>query len=62
MKDYSGSKGTLQQRLDRVQELEDAKTEGRNMIVQLSSHANQILDKLPVRAKETLEREINNTK
>ena len=43
-------------------ELEDAKTDGRNMIAQISSHAHQVLEKLPVRAKENMEREINNTK
>ncbi|KAK3865215.1 hypothetical protein Pcinc_029165 [Petrolisthes cinctipes] len=60
--DYSGNKSVLQTRLDRVCGLENAKCDGRNMIVQISSHAHQLMEKLPARAKETLERDINNLK
>lgn len=52
----------LQQRLDRIAELEDAKSDGRNMIAKIGSHAHQILEKLPARGRETTEREINNMK
>lgn len=60
--DYSGNKTQLQQRLDRVTELEGSKCDGRNMIAQIGSHANQLMAKLPARAKETLERDINGMK
>lgn len=43
-------------------DLENAKCDGRNMIVQLNSHAHQLMEKLPARAKETLERDVNNLK
>lgn len=52
----------MQQRLDRVTELEGSKCDGRNMVAQIGSHASQLMVKLPARAKETLERDINGMK
>ncbi|CAL4067346.1 unnamed protein product, partial [Meganyctiphanes norvegica] len=60
--DYSGNKSVLTSRLASVRELEEAKTDGRNMILQITSHSHQLIDKLPSRAKENMERENNNLK
>merc|ERR1712106_671155 len=60
--DYSGNKSVLTSRLASICELEAAKTDGRNMILQITSHSHQLIDKLPTRAKENMEREINNLK
>ncbi|KAF2357498.1 Spectrin repeat [Trinorchestia longiramus] len=60
--DYSGNKSVLEERMEGVNELERSKGDGRNLIAQISAHSHQLLEHLPSRAKETIERDINNMK
>ena len=52
----------LQDRLNSVEELERSKGDGRSLITQISSQSNQLRERLPPRAKETIERDIANMK
>lgn len=60
--DYSGNKATLQSRLAKVIELQDQSAEGNLKLQSLVDHVNNKTGKLPGRAKESMEREVNNLK
>lgn len=60
--DYSGNKSTIEARLAKVVEIQDGLPEGASRLQQLEQHLVTKKDKIPVRAREVMERELNNLK
>lgn len=60
--DYSGNKATIEVRLNKVIEIEDSLPEGAARLQQLEQHLANKTGKIPVRAREVMERELNNLK
>lgn len=60
--DYSGNKPALQSRLIKVVEIQDSLPEGQAKLKSLSDHVANKVDKLPLRAKEAMERDLGNLK
>jgi hypothetical protein len=58
--DYSGNKPALQSRLIKVVEIQDSLPEGQAKLKSLSDHVTNKVDKLPLRAKEAMERDLGN--
>jgi hypothetical protein len=60
--DYSGNKPALQSRLIKVVEIQDSLPEGQAKLKSLSDHVTNKVEKLPLRAKEAMERDLGNLK
>lgn len=60
--DYSGNKVTIETRLNKVLEIEDSLPEGAVRLQQLEQHLANKTGKIPVRAREVMDRELNNLK
>lgn len=58
--DYSGNKPTLQARLFKVNEIQEGLPEGAARLLTLEQHIANKANKLPSRARETMERDLNN--
>lgn len=58
--DYSGNKPILQARLMKVIELQETLPEGIARLKALGQHIANKANKIPPRAKETMERDLNN--
>ena len=60
--DYSGNKPALHSRLMKVVEIQDSLPEGQAKLKSLSDHVANKTEKLPLRAKEAMERDLANLK
>ncbi|CAH1403532.1 unnamed protein product [Nezara viridula] len=60
--DYSGNRSMLQSRLSKVLEIKDNLIEGTVQLKGIEDHVNQNKSKIPVRAKEAMDRDVTNLK
>ncbi|XP_044734627.1 nesprin-1 [Chrysoperla carnea] len=60
--DYSGNKTVLENRLTKVNEILDNLPEGNVKLQFLTEHVNKNKDKVPPRAKDVMEKDLNNLK
>lgn len=60
--DYSGNKQALQERLNKVIEMQDHLPDSNITLKELNDHVNTKAKVLPVRAQETMQRDVTNLK
>lgn len=60
--DLSGNKSMLESRLKKLLELKDGLSDGEAQLRTLKDHVTKTAEKVPPRAKESMDRELNNLK
>lgn len=58
--DYSGSKAVLEGRLAKIIEIQDSLPEAEAKLESLNKHVTERTGSLPARAREAMERDLNN--